>query len=75
MAISTDLDGSATITLLDGTSVRLPGLTSSPNVTAQDMRNVATALFLLVEKLDKRLADLEQEKLRRGNSDAIKKNA
>jgi hypothetical protein len=62
MAVHTDLDGSATITLSDGTAVRIPGLNSAPNVTAQDVRNVATALFLLVEKLDKRLTDLEKSK-------------
>ncbi len=61
MAITTDLDGSATITLSDGTKVRLPGLSSSPNVTAQDVRNVATALFALVENLDKRLTNLEKK--------------
>ena len=61
MAINSDVDGSATITLSDGTTVRLPGLNSSPNVTAQDVRNVATALFLLVEKLDKRLTNLEKK--------------
>jgi hypothetical protein len=60
MTVKTDLDGSATITLADGASVRVPGLNDAPNVTAQDLRNVCTALFELVEKLDKRLAALEK---------------
>jgi hypothetical protein len=63
MAITTDVaDGSATITLSDGTSVRIPGLLASPNATAQDIRNVATALLLLVERLDKRITELEKRK-------------
>jgi hypothetical protein len=62
MAITTDYDGSATITLSDGTAVRLPGLNASPNATAQDIRNVATALVLLVDKLDKRITELEKRR-------------
>jgi hypothetical protein len=61
MTINTDADGSARITLSDGTMVRMPGLNSAPNVTAQDVRNVATALLMLVEKLDERLANLEKK--------------
>ncbi len=61
MAIKTDFDGSATIILTDGTSVRVPGLKNAPDVTAQDLRNVCTALFSLVENLDKRLAAFEKQ--------------
>jgi len=61
MTINSDADGSARITLSDGTTVRMPGLNSAPNVTAQDVRNVATALFMLVEKLDERLNKLEKK--------------
>jgi len=46
MTVKTDLDGSATITLADGASVRVPGLNDAPNVTAQDLRNVCTALLI-----------------------------
>jgi hypothetical protein len=46
--------------LSDGTAVRLPGLRTSPKATAQDIRNVATALVLLVDKLDKRITELEK---------------
>jgi len=59
--VTTDGDGSATIVLADGTSVRVPGLNRAPNVDAQDVRNVCTALFTLVENLDSRLASLEKK--------------
>ena len=61
--ITTGQDGSATITLSDGTAVRLPGLHSAPDVTSQDIRNVATALFGLVKSLDDRLSLLENQKV------------
>jgi hypothetical protein len=59
--VTTDGDGSATIALADGTAVRVPGLNRGPNVTKQDLRNVCTALFALVENLDERLAALEKK--------------
>lgn len=59
--ITTDLDGSATIVLSDGTGIRVPGLKRPPDVDAQDLRNVTTALFDLVDNLDKRLAALEKK--------------
>jgi hypothetical protein len=58
--ITTDMDGSATITMADGLELRIPGLKSAPNVNAQDVRNVCTALFSLADNLDKRLAALEK---------------
>jgi hypothetical protein len=58
--IRTDLDGSATITMADGYQLKIPGLSAAPNVTAQDVRNVTTALFWLADNLDKRLAALEK---------------
>jgi hypothetical protein len=58
--ITTDLDGSATLTMSDGSQVRIPGLNSAPTVNPQDIRNVCTSLFLLADNLDKRLAALEK---------------
>jgi hypothetical protein len=58
--VGTDGDGSATIILSDGLSVRLPGLKNAPDVDAQDLRNIATALFALVERLDNRIEALEK---------------
>jgi hypothetical protein len=59
--ITTDFDGSATITMADGMRLRIPGLNSAPNVNAQDVRNVCTALFELADNLDKRLAAIEKK--------------
>jgi len=59
--ITTDLNGSATITMSDGLRLIVPGLNSAPNVNAQDVRNVCTALFELADHLDKRLAALEKK--------------
>jgi len=56
------MDGSATIVLASGTSVRLPGLNPAgrePNI--QDIKNLATALLALVQDLDDRLAKLEKK--------------
>jgi hypothetical protein len=58
--ITTDVDGSATITMADGYQLRIPGFSSMPTVNAQDVRNVTTALFALADNLDKRLAAIEQ---------------
>jgi CII-binding regulator of phage lambda lysogenization HflD len=58
--IATDMYGGATITLADGLEVRVPALNAAPNVTAQDIRNVPTALFALIERLDNRLAAIEK---------------
>jgi hypothetical protein len=57
--IITDINGSAIITMSDGMRLRIPGLNSAPNVTAQDIRNVCTAFFELADNLDKRLATIE----------------
>ena len=58
--ITTAFDGSATITMADGSQLRIPGLNSAPTVNDQDIRNVCTALFSLADNLDKRLAVLEK---------------
>ena len=58
--ITTDLDGSATIIMTDGMQVRLPPFNTAPNVSVQDVRNIATALLALADSLDKRLAALEK---------------
>lgn len=54
------IDGKATITLSDGTSVGMPTLEDLPGATAQDIRNVVSALLAMVDNLDKRLAALEK---------------
>jgi hypothetical protein len=58
--ITTAFDGSATITMSDGSQLHIPGLNSAPTVNAQDVRNLCTALFSLADNLDKRLAVLEK---------------
>jgi hypothetical protein len=53
-------DGSAIITLSDGTKVGLLTLKEPPGATAQDLRNVVGAFLKMVENLDKRIAALEK---------------
>jgi hypothetical protein len=60
--ITTEIDGSATITMADGYQLRIPGFSSAPSVNAQDVRNVTTALFALADNLDKRLAEMEKSR-------------
>ena len=67
MAITTERDGSVTITLSDGYQLRIPG----PGANQQDMRNVANALMLLAEHLDKRLVTLEKSLLTEEQQDAL----
>ncbi len=61
MTMRSDLVGSATIELMDGTGVRIPPLQKPPDVTGQDLRNVTTGLIVLIESLDKRLAAVEKK--------------
>jgi hypothetical protein len=53
------LDGSAIVTLSDGTKVGIPNLKEPPAVTAQEIRIVVRRLLKVVENLDKRLAVVE----------------
>jgi hypothetical protein len=57
--IKTDLDGSATILLSSGKSIRVSPFKNPPGVDAQDVRNVMTALIEAVTDLDNRVAALE----------------
>jgi hypothetical protein len=72
MAITTDLDGSATITLSDGYQIRIPVMSKGPSANPQDTRNVVNALLLLAEHFDKRLATLERSLLTEEQQDALK---
>ena len=64
------IDGSIVVTLSDGTKVGLTTLKDPPGATAQDIRNVVTALLKMVENLDKRLAALEKKIGEGGTLDA-----
>jgi CII-binding regulator of phage lambda lysogenization HflD len=60
--ITNDAYGGASILLSDGLQVRLPGLNPAgrePNI--QDIKNLATALLVLVKNLDDRLEKLEKK--------------
>jgi hypothetical protein len=52
------VDGSATVTLSDGTRVGFPAPRSA-EPTAQDIRNVLRGILELIENLDKRVAALQ----------------
>lgn len=54
------INGSAEITLSDGTKVAIPSLKEPFGATAQDIENMLSALLEMVGNLDKRLAALEK---------------
>jgi hypothetical protein len=54
------IDGSATITISDGTKVEILPLNNPKGAaTAQDIRNVVRAFAAVTENLDRRLAEFQ----------------